>query len=275
MKTLLVLAALSVVGILWALNHLAATGLQAELHGLQRENSNLPAARREQERLRRLHAEGMRRAAEPREAAPSVQPTPGITTPSASALVVGEWRAPNSWQKRGQSTAVAAMETALWAAAGGDLAALQSLLLLDEAVRVKAGKLWAQLPEAARANYTSAEQLLAAFATKSLPLGEAQLVWNHQPDADEAFACLFVKNPEFVPTALPASAPLATSREAAIAQAVAMREARSKEKRPPMAPPNEASRALYLALRRTEAGWQLVVSPAVVDRIEKELRAGN
>jgi hypothetical protein len=275
MKALLILAALSVVGILWALNHLTATELQAELQGLQRENSNLPAARREQERLRQVHAEAMQRAAEPREAAPSVQPTPESTTSLVSTLVVGEWRAPSSWQKRGQSTAVSAMETALWAAAGGDLAALQSLLLLDETVRVKAGALWAQLPEAARANYTSAEQLLAACATKFLPLGDAQLVWNHQPNADEAFACLFVKNPEFVPVALPVSAPMATSREAAIAQAVATREARAKEKRPPMAPPNEAIRALYLALRRTEAGWHLAVSPAAVERIEQELRAGK
>ena len=275
MKTLLLLAALSVVGILWALNRLAATGLQAELQGLQRKNSNLSAARREQERLRQLHAEAMQRADEPREAAKSVQPAPEITAPPASSLVVGEWRAPSSWEKRGQSTAVAAMETALWAAAGGDLAALQSLLLIDEAVRVKAGTLWAQLPEAARATYTGAEQLVAAFATKSLPLGDAQLVWNHQPNADEAFACLFVKNPDFVPTALPVRAPLATSREAAIAQAAALREARAKEKRPPMAPENEASRALYLALRRTDAGWQLAVSPAAVDRIEQELRAGN
>jgi hypothetical protein len=188
---------------------------------------------------------------------------------------VGEWRAPTSWQNRGQSTVVATIETALWAAAGGDLTALQSLLQLDEPVRIKAEELLAQLPEATRANYTSAEQLLAAFATKFLPLGEAQLVWNHELDTDQAFACMFVKNPEFVPTAMPVSAPLATSREAAIAQAAALREERSKEKRPPLAPPNEATRALYLALRRTESGWQLAVSPGALDRIEKELRGEN
>ena len=65
------------------------------------------------------------------------------------------------------------------------------------------------------------------------------------------------------------------TREAAIARAVALQEARSKEKRPPMAPPNQATRALYLALRRTEVGWQLAVSPAAVDKIEKELHGGK
>jgi hypothetical protein len=243
--------------------------------GLWRENSDLTAARHDRDRLQRLHAEAIARGAEQREAALSITPTSTITTSPASALVIGEWRAPTAWQNRGQATAVATIETALWAAAGGDLAALQNLLLLDEAVRFKAETLWAQLPETARASYTSAEQLLAAFATKFLPLGEAQLVWNHQAEADEAYACLFVKNPEFVPAALPVSAPLPTNRQAAIAHAAAMREARSKEKRPPTASPNEASRTLYLALRRTESGWQLAVSPGSIDRIEKELRGEN
>ncbi len=277
MKTLLALASACVIGIVSVFNHMAASRLEAELQGLRKENSELPAVRREKERLQRVHAEATRRAAEGGATQSSAQARAESRTSAASTLVVGEWRAPGSWQKSGRSTPIATIETALWAAAGGDLAALQKLLHLDEAARVKAEALWARLPETARANYTSSEQLLAAFATKSLPLGEAQLVWHHQPDEDEAFACLIVKNPYYVPTSLPVSAPLPlpTSREAVIAQAAAMRESRAKEKRPPVAPTNEASRALYVSLRRTDAGWSLAVSPGSVDRIEQELRGGN
>jgi hypothetical protein len=273
MKTVLFLAALVVVGVIWGLNRMAATNLRAELEALSRENSELAGARHEHEQLQRRHAEATRQAVEQQEAAQFS--APAAKTPSAAprALAVGEWHAPASWQNRGQATPAAAIETALWAAAGGDLAALQNLLLLDDALRVKADALRARLPAASRATYASAEHLISAFATKSLPLGDAQLVWNHQPDADEAFACLFVKNPEFVPTPPSAESAPPMSREAAIARAAAIREARSQEKRPPMAPPNEATRALYLVLRRTDTGWRFVVSPGAVDKIAKEIGA--
>jgi hypothetical protein len=271
MKTLLFLIALIVVGVLWGLNRAAATNLQREVNALRVENSELAAVNLERERLQRLHDEATRRVASQRDASQSVRPAPATAAPAPSALVVGEWHAPASWQNRGQATPVAAIETALWAAAGGDLAALQNLLLLDDALRAKADALRARLPGASRATYASAEHLLSAFATKSLPLGDAQLVWNHQPDADEAFACLFVKNPEFVPTPSSAESPPPMSREAAIARAAAIREARSREKRPPMAPANEATRALYLILRRTDTGWRFVVSPGAIDKIAKEI----
>lgn len=275
MRTLLFLAALAVMGIIWGLDRMAALNLRAELAALRQEHAELAPARRDNERLQQLHTDATRRAAEHRTAT-AASPTPAVNMTRASApLVTGEWYAPGSWQNRGRSTPAATIETALWAAGGGDLATLQSLLQLDDAVRAKADALRAQLPVAANAAYASAEQLLAAFATKSLPLGAAQLVWNHQPNADEAFACLFVKNPEHVPPPAPPEPAPPTTREEAIARAEALRAARAKEKQPPMAPPNPATRALYLVLHRSETGWGFVVSPGAIDKIAGEIAGGR
>lgn len=271
MKTLLLFAALAAIGVAWSLNRMTAANLRAELGALRLGSSELADARREHDRLRQLQAEAAQRAQERRDAPPPVAPAAKTVTPSPASLVLGEWRAPASWQNRGRATPAATIETALWAAAGGDLVALQNLLHLDDTVRTKIATLHARLPYASRVLYPSAEHLLAAFATKSLPLGDAQLVWNHQPNAEEAFACLFVKNPDFVPTASPAQPPMPATREEAIARAAALKEARAKDKRPPAAPANEATRALYLVLRSTDAGWRLVVSPGAVDKIAKEL----
>jgi hypothetical protein len=277
MKTILLLATCVVIGVIWGRDRMAAARLRAEVDALRQENSALPTARNERERLRALQVETAQRVQRERETAErmareaAAAAVTGHTRQSA-ALTVGEWRAPTSWQNRGQATPAATIETALWAAGGGDLAALQKLLQIDDAVRAKADAIRARLPDAARAAYPTAEHLIAAFATKSLPLGEAQLVWNHQPSADEACACLFVKNPEFVPSPLPAESPPPMTREAAIARAEATREARAKGKQPPAAPLNDATRTLYVTLRRSEsAGWQLTVSPGAVDKIAKEL----
>ena len=269
MKTLLFLA-LTAVAVVCSFERSTAAQLRAELATLRHENSDLAGVRREHARLQQLQTVEARRAKQKRPAASLNSPAPENRAQSPAALVVGEWHSPTAWGNRGQITPVAAIETALWAAAGGDLAALQKLLYLDDGLRAKAETLRARLPDASRATYSSAEHLLAAFATKSLPLGDAQLVWNHQSNADEAAACLFVKNPEYVPSP-PVESPLPETRAEAIARAAAIKETRAKDKRPPMAPPNEAIRALYLVLRRTDAGWQLVASPGAVDKIAKEI----
>jgi hypothetical protein len=280
MKIFFFLTALAGIAVIWRLEHTAAAELSAEVASLRLEKSKLAAARREHETLRQLQTETALRATQhshPANHEPRAAANPAIRT----ALVLGEWCSPKTWQNRGQLTPTATIETALWAAAGGDLAVLQSLVYFDDALRAKAEALHSQLPEAARIAYQNPEHLLAAFATKSLPLGDAQLVWSHQPDQDEAFACLFVKNPEYVPPSHSADSLLLEknsppeSRAAAIARAAATAEARKKEKRPPMAPSNDASRALYLVLRNTVSGWQLVVSPGTMDRIAKEISGLN
>ena len=271
MKALLFLLVLAALAIAWALNRAQGANLRAELASLRQENGQLAAARREHERLQGLLQ--LARTDRDRQTAASVVPmAPAKPAAPSRGLELGEWRGPASWQNRGQATPAAALETALWAAAGGELGALQAMLHLDDAVRAKAEALRARLPAMSRAAYPNAETLLAAFATKSLPLGDAQLVWNHQANDHEAWACLFVKNPEHVPGAPRAQAPMAATRDEAIARAAALREARAKGDAPPSAPANEATRALYVVLQRSDtAGWRLVVSPTTVDRIAKEL----
>ena len=276
MKTLLFLMALAAIAFVWTRDRLAAANLRAELAALVPQNADLSTVRRDHERLRQELAEASRRSAEWLQTTPTPA-VPVTATPPPATLIGGEWQAPARWQNRGRATPAATIETALWAAAGGDLAGLQGLLYLDDAVRAKAEALRASLPETSRGVYPSAEHLLAAFATKSLPLGDAQLVWNHQPNDEEAWACLFVKNPEQVPAPFAADppAPLPANREAAIARAAALKEARAKEKSPPTASPHDATRALYLTLRRRDDGWRLAVSPGAVEKIARELREGK
>jgi hypothetical protein len=114
MKTLLVFATLSAVGIVWAVSHTATSRLQGQLHDLLRENSELLAVRDEKERLQRMYAAATWREAEGQVAASSVQATAQITTAANPAFVIGEWRPPTSWQNRGQATPVDTIETALW-----------------------------------------------------------------------------------------------------------------------------------------------------------------
>jgi len=182
-------------------------------------------------------------------------------------MIVGDWLPPGALKNRGQGTATATVETALWAAAGGDVEALKNLLQLDEPVRARAGAMLARLPDAMRATYASPEHLVAAFTTKAIPLGDAQLVWQHQLTPDEAVACVFMKNPD-ASLATDAAAPLPIeSREEALQRASRPRP----EKTPPMAPPNQKTIATYLSLRRTDEGWRLVVPMSAVVKMEKEV----
>jgi hypothetical protein len=83
---------------------------------------------------------------------------------------------PSMWKNAGAATPGAALETVLWAAAGGDTEALAArLVFFDVRVRAKAEVLLAGLPEATRAQYGSPEQLLAALTAKDVPLRNATI----------------------------------------------------------------------------------------------------
>jgi hypothetical protein len=277
MKTLLFIVSLAGVGIVWALNRIAATDLQTQIATARQENVEVAALQRERERLQRLQREAEESARRERaalELARAQQERAAREKPlhrsPPSVLTVGEWLPPAGWKNRGQATPTATVETALWAAAGGDVAMLQGMLQLDESVRVKAAEILARLPESARVLYASPEHLIAAFTTKSIPLGDAQLVWQHQPGPDEAVACVFVKNPD-TSIASASATPLPDvppeSREEAIQRA----SRRDPNKNPPMAPPNNKTIATYLSLRRMDDGWRLVVPVSAVEKIAKEL----
>jgi hypothetical protein len=260
MKFILAVAASLAVGALWILERTEKTGLEREAGALRQHGGEIEALQRERDLLHQLrprvdelgnlqrsaaeHAQIRRELAASETAAHRIPP---------AQLAPGQWLSPAAWKNRGQATPAATVETALWAAAGGDVASLKSLLQLDDVVQTRAGEVLAQLPESARALYPSSEQLIAAFTTKAIPLGDAQLVWQHQSGPDDAVVCVFVKNTEpgaVVPSPANSGPP---------------------EKIPPMAAPSNQTKLAYLSLRRIDDRWQVVVPLSAVEKIAKEL----
>ncbi len=137
----------------------------SELEGLREDHAAVVRLRREIETQRR-QAEAATKIAEAMVAAPRKEYVPSILDGPMPA---------NMWRNAGGATPVAAVETVLWAAAGGDIDVLAGRLTFDSGVRAKAEALLAGLPEAARAGYGSPEQFIAALTAKDVPLGNAKI----------------------------------------------------------------------------------------------------
>ena len=260
MKFVLVVVVSLAIGVLWFLERTEGASLDREAGALRQHNRAIDALQRERDRLRELRpgveelSNLQRSAAEHARIRRELvaRETGEHRTPPAQ-LALGQWLSPAAWKNRGQATPTATVETTLWAAAGGDVASLNRLLLLDDAVRTRAGEVLAQLPETARALYPSSDQLIAAFTTKAIPLGDAQLVWQHQSGPDDAVACVFVKNTE------PGNVVLSPANPG------------PPEKVPPGAAPNHQTKFAYLSLRRIDDHWRVVVPLSAVEKIAKEL----
>jgi hypothetical protein len=82
----------------------------------------------------------------------------------------------SGWRNRGRATPVAAVETALWAAAGGDIETLAKAMKLDADARVQAEKLLADVPDAERQGCRTPEELIALLTAGDVPLEEAQIL---------------------------------------------------------------------------------------------------
>jgi len=80
------------------------------------------------------------------------------------------------WRNAGQATPEAALESALWAAAGGNVDALARLLALDPDAQAKAAMLLAQLPPALRSELATPERLVALLTAGNVPLGRAEVL---------------------------------------------------------------------------------------------------
>jgi hypothetical protein len=82
----------------------------------------------------------------------------------------------SEWRNAGHLTPKAALETVLWAGAGGDVDALaQSLFFLNNGTRQAARALWQNAPAATREQYDTPERLLAFLAMKDMPMGTVQV----------------------------------------------------------------------------------------------------
>jgi hypothetical protein len=114
--------------------------------------------------------------------------------PIASTLQPGVWAAATEWKNRGRSTPESALETMLWAAAGGDIQALKATLEFDAASRAKIAALLADAPESARRAYATPEDLLAVVIAANVPLESALFVARQQNTDAEATAFVRIRD---------------------------------------------------------------------------------
>lgn len=256
MKIRLLMLVLTVLAVTWSIARFATTRLEAQRLTAFYENEQLELLLRERARLQQRLGDVSNTTAHSHLAArpePVATDTAPIDESIPSVLEPGEWRSPSDWRDRGRRTPNATVETLFWAAAGGDAGRLVDILELDDSAQLKAEALLAGLPEPARATYPSPKHLVAAFTIRAIPLNDAQLVWQHQSGADEAVACMFMRNTEPPPSTSAIQADL------------------SAEKVPPMTPPNEKVRLAYLSLRRSADGWRFVVPVSAIDKIASDL----
>ena len=237
----------------WYLERASALRLQAQLDLLHDQKRALLALESERVRLKgsltSLNAIAAQREGTHK---PVEIARPG---PAPAPFTVGEWTPSAAWTNSGQATPRAALETALWAAAGGDVMAMQSLIELEPAAQSKAEKLLDRLSPSARSSYVTPEALIASATLKNIPLTAAQISWYHEADPDHASIGVLFGDPTHSP-------PTAVKIPA-----------NPQDNSPPALSDNRTSQIALLALHRTSSGWRLVVPGSAVDRIDKELSA--
>lgn len=253
--TIVLFAVAAVLAVRWMSARTEAERLRAERDALRGRSTELARLEAEQRRLRDALADATRRAAR-RDAVATeaaVQAPIAPASPEPTRLVLGEWAASNTWANRGQTTAPAAVETALWAAAGGDVRAFAGTLELDAKTRIKAAELLARLPAEAQQAFGSPEGLVAIAAMKAIPLTEAQVVWSNETAPDSAVMGLLL------------------GKEGSESVAPEGEPAGEAVSRPPALDDSGASKLTFLTLRRTGFTWRLVVPPSAIDRIARDL----
>jgi hypothetical protein len=258
MKTILFVIALAPLGLAWVGEKFSAGQMTAELIRLRQQRAELASLRHERDRLSQRLNEAEKRAAISAEQTAAATPASPAESEdwSRATLALGDWADVKGCRFRGQATPQASIESALWAAAGGDVATLKQLLFVSEETRAAAAALWASLPASARMAYQGPDDLISALTVKRIPLGEAQLVWLNQAGPDHATACVFINGP---PNPGSASDPASASQDEA-------------PKAPPGTPEKRPAVA-YLALQREGDRWCLVVPPAAVGMLAKDLIA--
>jgi hypothetical protein len=219
----------------------ALTRLNAENRALAKTALTpeaLAHLRADRDALSRLRAEAetLRQAAYTRER--SSHNKKPATSPSANATMRDAMMESAQWRNLGRSSAPDAIETALWAAAGGEVDLLQESLLLDDSARKKAQELFDGLMPELRARYVSPEKLVAFLTAKDVPLGAAQIlkIADQKPEAMSP----------------PALEHIVTVQLQAV---------------------RSAKRTLKITARETPEGWRLVVPESAVARYVEELKA--
>jgi hypothetical protein len=287
MRSLLFSLSIAALALVWWHEKTTSTTLQAQVQALaanQQQPADLEAERLALQRRLPGESEEQSLFATAHEARLLKDKIASLATgkngeSSLSQSPLGEWSPVTRWQNRGTGSARDALETALWAAAGGDTARPSQLLEISDDVRAEANAVIARMPPSVRPEYPNAEALIATFTTKRIPVGAAQIVWSQQTDADHAALWVFVKDPAAPPptaeTIVPAhdeSNPPEMTREQAIAEAIRRATERKRvDHIPPAISPNPQTMQAYLSLQRGDDGWRLVVPASAVEKIAKDL----
>lgn len=102
----------------------------------------------------------------------------GVATAAAPTVpsLAGNTIAAESWQNAGRATPEAAFQTALWAAAGGDLDSLADTMVLDPASRDQAAATFDRLPPVVQNEVGTPERLMALLTAVEVPLGNATII---------------------------------------------------------------------------------------------------
>ncbi len=108
-------------------------------------------------------------------------------------LEPGTWAPASTWRNQGRGTPEAAVETMLWAAAGGDVSAIKDTLVLAPDARSKATEILTNLPTASQ-QYATAEDLTAVVVAGKVPLDSAQIVAHQQSQDDRVTEYLRLKD---------------------------------------------------------------------------------
>ena len=254
MKRLIPSLILIVMMLVWGAQHLTTAKLEAEASVLREEQRELDRLRREHARLRQLQPTPADRQARQRDAAElsrmqrELAARQAHNDPSSGRLSMSAWMPAENWRNRGNADPVSTVETALWAAAGGDVAAMQHLIQMDNAARSRARELFERLPENARAFYAGPEHFVAALTIKAIPLGGAKLISQQQTDPDRASVWVFLRDSRG-PTPVPATA---------------------ASNAPPSQSEAIPARSAYVNLDRNADGWRLVVTASAVDKLARE-----
>ena len=162
-----------------------AARLRAENQSLAAEypsNAELALLRDDREVLAGLRSE----VEKLRNSAGKTRRVAGASIGSKPAMTIVDGLVPESaWRNVGHETPEAAVETALWAAAGGDVELLARSLFMDTAAREQAAALLAGLPSETRAFYGTPELLMAFLTAKDIP-SEGARILKPGPDAQAA-----------------------------------------------------------------------------------------
>jgi hypothetical protein len=165
----------------------AAEQRKVELDHLRKENERLAALQvpaRELEALRADHGQLLRLRGE----IERLSAVPVETGSATNLNAKREFTPAKDWRNVGHATPLATVETALWAAAGGDLDTLNRLISISVSARQRTESLLQELPDSVRNKFGSPEQLIALLAAKDMAFGSVRFESTQLNGADSAVA---------------------------------------------------------------------------------------